>query len=253
MRKTKQHELLKRQPEQKPEGLRIEYRDISSIAPAKRNPRLHSAKQIRQIGDSIKEFGFNVPVLIDENNQIVAGHGRVAAARTLGLTSAPTIRIDHLTEEQKRAFLIVDNRLTENSTWDRQTLRIELQEIKDLCPQFDLEITGFDTRDLELLFDIPGDDKSEAELAPPGPDLSKPAICQPGYVWTMGPHRLLCGSALDAGAYRQLLGKRRAALVFTDPPYNVAIDGPPRAMARFVTASSPWRRARCPRLSSSAS
>ncbi|MFN3890734.1 MAG: site-specific DNA-methyltransferase [Beijerinckiaceae bacterium] len=222
---TKKYGQLKLRSETyQAERLAVTYRTPGDLRDAPRNPRVHSPAQIRQIADSIKAFGFNVPVLVDRDDHIIAGHGRVAAARALGLAAIPTIRVEHLTEAEKRAFLIADNRIAERSTWDRQALKLELEEIQSLDDGLDLGLTGFEPRELDLLFDL-GDRPAKTEEAPPEPDFAKAAICKPGDVWALGPHRLICGSALEASTYRALLGHRRAGLVFTDPPYNVRIDG----------------------------
>jgi DNA modification methylase len=203
---------------------RIELCPLNRLKPYKNNARTHSKKQIRQIANSIKRFGFTTPVLIDDAGEIIAGHGRVEAAKLLGLTAVPTIRLSHLSETEKRAYILADNRLAEKAGWDREILAIELQGLIEL--DFDVEITGFSTADIDITLD----DAAEAAGKPPGPEDKLPevptaAVSRTGDLWTLGSHRLLCGSSLDVGAYNLLLADDRAEMVFTDPPYNVPIDG----------------------------
>jgi DNA modification methylase len=203
---------------------KIELCPLTRMMPYKNNARTHSKKQIRQIASSIKRFGFTNPVLIDDAGEIIAGHGRVEAAKLIGLAAIPTIRLSHLTETEKRAYILADNRLAEKAGWDCEILAIELQGLIEL--NFDVEMTGFSTADIDITLD----DAAEAAGKPPGPEDEKPevpttAVSRTGDLWALGPHRLLCGSALDAGSYDLLLGQERAEMVFTDPPYNVPIDG----------------------------
>jgi DNA modification methylase len=205
--------------------LKVRYQNVEALKPYTGNARTHSNKQIAQIAASIGKFGFNNPVLVDGDNRIVAGHGRVAAARRLGFREVPTIRLDHLSDAERRAYVIADNRLAELAGWDREILRIELQGLADLELGFELEITGFDTAELDLLLD---DEAGAAipdpadEIPPPDPG---PAITRPGDIWLMGDHRLLCGDAREFSAIKRLMEGETARMVFTDPPYNVKIDG----------------------------
>jgi DNA modification methylase len=165
-------------------------------------------------------------VLIDADGNIVAGHGRVEAARLLGYASVPTIRLDHLTEGQLRAYVIADNRLAELAGWDREILAIELQALIELDLDFDVEITGFQTAEIDLL--IEGQEASGApDPADQLPDIgeSAPTVSRPGDLWVLGDHRLLCADALMSESLETLMGGATARMVFTDPPYNVAIDG----------------------------
>jgi DNA modification methylase len=203
---------------------KIELCPLSRLKPYKNNARTHSKKQIRQIASSIKRFGFTNPMLIDDAGEIIAGHGRVEAAKLLGLAAVPTIRLSHLTEAEKRAYVLADNRLAEKAGWDREILAIELQGLIEL--DFDVELTGFSTADIDITLD----EAAEAAGKPPGPednvpDLPTTAVSRRNDLWALGLHRLLCGSALDADSYDLLLGQDRAEMVFTDPPYNVPIDG----------------------------
>jgi DNA modification methylase len=191
------------------------------------NPRLHSKKQIRQIANSIETFGFNVPVLVDAELKVIAGHGRLLACRELGWTEVPTLCLDHLTPAQARAFTIADNRLTEIATWDDRLLAQQLKDLSLLGLDFSLEVTGFEVAEIDLriasLDDMPEQDDDPADAVPEvsaGPPLGKI-----GDLWLLGHHRVLCGNALDPEAFTALLGEERAMMVFTDPPYNVPING----------------------------
>ena len=204
--------------------LKIIYNDPGLLRPRARNPRTHTANQIKQIAASIKEFGFVNPVLIDGSNGIIAGHGRVEAAKLLGMGDIPTVRADHLTPARVRAYVIADNRLAELAGWDRKLLALELQELS-VQPNFDVAITGFDTAEVDILIgELNGEATDEADEVPEI-DRTQPAISQPGDLWRIGDHCLLCGDALDQESYERLLGRAKAHLVFTDPPYNVVIAG----------------------------
>ena len=203
---------------------RVEQCAIDRLLPYPRNPRTHSDKQIHQIAASIREFGFTSPVLADQHGQIIAGHGRVAAAKLLGLDTVPVIRVEHLSDDQKRAYVIADNKLALNAGWDPEMLAIELQNLASLEVSFDLEITGFETAEIDILLDgTAKPQKSDpADWAPP---VESDAVSLTGDLWVLGDHRLLCGDARDPDAFSRLLAADKARLVFTDPPYNVRIDG----------------------------
>lgn len=201
--------------------LEVCYRQVANLRPADRNARTHTERQVHQIAASIQRFGFVNPILINADGQILAGHGRLAAARQLGYREVPTLRIDHLTAAEQRAYALADNRLAELAGWDRQTLALELQDLQTV--DLDLTLTGFETAEIDVLLGelqvAPTDD--DEPLAPkPGP-----ALTMPGDLWQIGPHRLLCADATQAASYAHLLGDQRAQLVFTDPPYNVPIAG----------------------------
>ena len=199
---------------------------MSADTPNARNARTHSKKQIRQIADSIKEFGFTNPVLIDGEGGIIAGHGRVEAAKLLGHETVPVIHLNDLTEEQIRAYVIADNKLAENAGWDRDLLALELQYLTELEVDFDVTITGFEVAEIDVLMgelESAGEDDPGDEI--PEIDKSVPPVTQLGDIWQIGKHRLLCGDATEPTAYARLLDGARAQLVFTDPPYNVPIDG----------------------------
>jgi len=190
------------------------------------NPRTHSGRQISQLAASIRNFGFLVPLIVDKDGMILAGHGRLAAARSIGLSEVPVVRISHLTPEAKRAYVIADNRLAELAGWDNEILRTELAELSALDLGFDVEITGFDTVDIDRLTAGP-ETKVSADPADdiPSAETSHPTVSQPGSLWKLGRHRVLCGNALENRDYACLLEGERAQLVFTDAPFNVPIQG----------------------------
>ena len=194
---------------------------IATLKPWTNNPRTHSKKQIRQIADSIKEFGFVNPVLIDRDNRIIAGHGRVEAARLLGMTEVPAVRIDHLSETQIRAYVIADNKHALNAGWDEGLLKLELKELS-VNLGFDVTLTGFETAEIDQLI-LGGEVDEDDEV--PEPDHGKPAVSRLGDLWRIGRHFVLCGDATKPENYQRLLAGQQAQLVFTDPPYNVPIKG----------------------------
>jgi DNA modification methylase len=183
------------------------------------NARTHSEAQVAQIAASIVEFGFTNPILVGGDGVIVAGHGRLAAAHKLGLAEVPVVVLDHLTPLQRRALVIADNRLAELAGWDEQLLQQELQAIE--AEGFDLDLTGFDADALAELIEgeEPGHAGNTDEDAVP--EITTAVVSQPGDVWIMGEHRLLCGDATQPESYQSLLGTGQVAMVFTDPPYNV--------------------------------
>lgn len=200
---------------------------LDKLVPDPRNPRQHSPRQIKQIVRSIQSFGFNVPLLVDKDRKILAGHGRYLAARQLGLAEVPVIQLEHLSPEQARAFAIADNRLTENSSWDDALLGEIFAELAHLDLNFDLDVTGFTMGEIDLRIeglsaeDGNPDPAEDVEL----PEQGQVAVTRPGDLWELGPHRILCASSLEAAPYEALLQGRQADLIFTDPPYNVPIDG----------------------------
>ena len=211
----------------RPNPLEVIYRRIDELKPDPANPRRHSKQQIRQIANSIKAFGFNAPILIDRDGNIIAGHGRWLACRELGWSEVPTLCLDHLTPAQARAFLIADNRLAEIASWDDQLLAQQLKELSLLVLDFNIEDIGFEMGEIDLrissLEDPAATNDDLADLLPELP-ASAP-ISKIGDLWVLGRHRLLCGTALDSMAFAALMGEERAATVFTDPPYNVPIEG----------------------------
>jgi DNA modification methylase len=209
-----------------PEAIRakIIYRNPLSLVPWQRNARTHSKKQIKELVASIRRFGFTNPVLLGDDHQILAGHGRVEAAKELGLTEVPTISLLHLTTQERRAYVLADNKLALNAGWDQELLALELQELVDT--DFDLSITGFSVAEVDLVLDAQRAKNTAVDDAldqlPPVP---KTAITRPGDLWILGNHRLVCGDAQLPVSYDLLLGDEGVDLVFTDPPYNVRIEG----------------------------
>ena len=202
--------------------LAIAYRAIADLKPYPRNARTHKRKQIKQIAAAIEAFGFTNPVLIDETSQIIAGHGRVAAAKLLGFAKVPTVQIAHLSAAQKRAYILADNRLAEKAGWDQEILAVELQALLD--DKFEVVLTGFDIPEIDVILDRVTEaksDRNEDDVIP----ATEPAVSQCGDLWRLGNHRLLCGNALNDSSYTELLEGSKANLIITDPPYNVTIDG----------------------------
>jgi len=205
--------------------LNIQYRKVGDLEPSPRNPRTHSKKQIRQIASSIREFGFTNPLLIDQKGTVIAGHGRLAAAKLIGMDEVPTIRLEQLSDSQLRAYVIADNRLAETAGWDRELLALELQYLSDLNVDFDVSVVGFETAEIDVLIgELESDDTGDDDDEIP-PIESGPAVTQVGDMWIIGNHRLICADATVAVSYQALLGDERAQMIFTDPPYNVPIDG----------------------------
>jgi DNA modification methylase len=205
-------------------ALEVIYLPTKSLKPHPQNPRVHKDKQVGQIAQSIKAFGFNVPILVDDRQNVVAGHGRLLAARKLDWDTVPVIKLNHLTESQYSAFLIADNRLTENSSWDERTLGEQLKILSELELDFDLETIGFEVPEIDLLIDglntVP-----EADPDDQLPGISESAVTVSGDLWQLGKHRVLCGNSLVTASYERLMEDAKADLVITDPPYNVVIDG----------------------------
>ena len=205
--------------------LAVRYEPIMALRLDPQNPRLHSRKQLRQIANSIKSFGFNVPVLIDAEKSVIAGHGRILAAKALGWTEVPVIAIEHLDAAQRRAFAIADNRLTENSTWDDRLLAEQLRELSILDLSFDLEATGFDMGEIDFRIESLGEKPETPDPADQFPSVQERAVSRVGDLWQLGRHRVLCGNALDRSGFAVVMEGKTANLVFTDPPYNVPIEG----------------------------
>jgi len=205
----------------------IVYRAIDQLTPDPANPRRHSKKQIRQIANSLNAFGFNVPILIDRQSKVIAGHGRLLACRELGITEVPTLCLDHLTPAQARAFMIADNKLVENADWDDQLLAQQLKDLSLIGLDFSLELTGFEMGEIDLriqsLEEVSDRLNDPADAVPEV--MAGPAVSKIGDLWRLGRHCLLCGSTLDTAAFTALMADERASVVFTDPPYNVPIDG----------------------------
>jgi DNA modification methylase len=203
----------------------IKVMPIAQLRPYPRNARTHSKKQLKQIAASIQRFGFTNPVLVADDGEIIAGHGRVEAAKLIGMTAVPTLALSHLSAAERRAYVLADNKLALNAGWDRDILAIELQGLIDL--DFDVELTGFALAEIDFLIDAAGDanpagaDGTEDAV----PIVHGPAVSRMGDLWTLGRHRLVCGDARDPTAMAALMQGECADMAFTDPPYNVAIDG----------------------------
>ncbi len=212
----------------------IQYVPIAALHQNCHNARTHSKCQIRQIAASIDEFGFVNPILIDERNQVIAGHGRLEAAAQLNLLTVLVIRLTGLTPAQKRALALADNKLTENAGWNPELLAQELRFLTEVEVDFDVSLTGFS--DAEVDFYIGGtgacSDDPRADALPEETSFEEP-IVRLGDLWQLGRHRLLCGDATEQAAFRRLMGRERAQMVITDPPYNVRIDGNVSGLGRI--------------------
>lgn len=195
---------------------------IAALKPDPRNPRRHPERHVQQLARSIETFGFTCPLLIDGDSQVVAGHGRLAAVQRLGWTEVPVIRLEHLTPQQVQAYRIADNRLNELSDWDERLLAEQLKALADAELDFDLEAVGFDLPEIDLrissLDELGDADDGAGEAVDVGPSVSVL-----GDLWQLGPHRILCGSALESMSYEQVLSGQRAAVVFCDPPFNIRV------------------------------
>ena len=199
----------------------IEYRPLGDLIPYARNARTHSPEQIEQIVASIQEFGWTNPVLVDGDNGIIAGHGRVMAAQLMGIAEVPCVELSHLTDTQKRAYIIADNKLALNAGWDEVLLNLELQDLSN--DGFDIELTGFSEEEISLLVNS----QPEPEfLTDPDqvPDVPEIPVSRPGDIWLLGRHRIICGSSTDADVVSRLLAGVKPHLMVTDPPYGVEYD-----------------------------
>ncbi len=204
---------------------------VEVLRPYSNNARTHSKSQIRQIAESIKRFGFCNPVLISDDNMIVAGHGRVEAAKQIGMTEVPVRRLAHLSRDEIRAYILADNRLAENAGWDKNILAIELQGLIDL--DFDIGALGFSMAEVDLIIDGQVSENEVSNADAPEPLQEGPAVSRAGDIWKLGPHRLLCGDARSPEAVAKLMDGTQATMLFTDPPYNVPIDGHVTGLGRF--------------------
>lgn len=202
--------------------LNIEYVDIDLVKPSDKNPRTHTKEQVQQIADSMCKFGWVNPILVDENYEIIAGHGRLMAGKLLGYTKVPIAKLCHLSEKEKLGLLVADNRITENAGWDDEKLQEVMQQLHD--ENFDLSVLGFTNKELEK-FRAEFDSEIEAAaIEDIVPDQTDKVISKQGDIWILGEHRLLCGDACIAENYDKLMKGEMANMVFTDPPYNVAYD-----------------------------
>jgi DNA modification methylase len=202
--------------------MNFENKPTHSLRPYPGNARTHSPKQIKQIARSIERFGFNNPVLVDDDNQIIAGHGRVKAAKLLNMKTVPTVRLSHLSDDDKRAYILADNRLAEKAGYDNEMLAIELQHLVDVG--FDVTLIGFESAEVDIVIEGIGDESDQPENLLPE-KTSGPTVSRLGDVWSLGKHILVCGDSTESASYRLLMDKEKAEFVFTDPPYNVKIDG----------------------------
>jgi DNA modification methylase len=207
-------------------ALSIEHRPTASLRANARNARTHSRKQIKAIAESIRQFGFTNPLLVDDQAVVLAGHGRLEAAKLLKLEQVPTIRIGDLNEAQKRAYVLADNKLAERAGWDRELLSVELGELSTLLPELGLtvDLTGFEVAEVDAIL---ADVEEEKAASPDDEPVAMPdlPVSRLGDIWALGRHRLVCGDARDCTAIQALLGDERVSMVFCDPPYNVRIGG----------------------------
>jgi len=202
------------------QNTRIEMIKVEDLIPYAKNSRTHTAEQVAQIAGSIKEFGFTNPVLIDADNGIIAGHGRVLAAQKLGRKNVPSLRLSHLSETQKRAYIIADNKLAMNAGWDDEMLSLEIKDLKDL--DFDISLTGFDELEVSNLLRDVTEGETDPDEVPEPPEEPTTKL---GDLFELGDHRLLCGDATSAEDVARLMDGSEADIVFTDPPYGVDYDG----------------------------
>jgi len=199
---------------------------ITALKLHDRQARTHSKRQIRNIATSIEQFGFVNPALIDGENGVIAGHGRIEAAKLLGWVEVPTLRVDHLSDAEKRAYILADNRLAEEAGWDEEILAIELQGLIDM--EFSVELTGFELAEVDAIIERQAAGKDgAADRADEMPEVPEEGavVSTMGQLWELGSHRLLCGDATENFSYQALMGDDVASLIFTDPPYNVPISG----------------------------
>jgi hypothetical protein len=207
----------------------IEMRRPSELKSDARNSKVHPPKQLKQTIKSIEEFGWTNPILIDEEDNVLAGHLRLEAAKKLGIRQIPTIKLSHMSAAQKRAYIIADNRIAENGGWNRKLLALEHEAIQFLDPEFDLSLTGFNHDEIEVMFDNllrPSEDRI------PAVDENNPPVSCAGDLWRLGDHLLLCADATLPESFDRLLGGEKAQLVIADGPYNVRINGHVSSKAR---------------------
>jgi DNA modification methylase len=207
------------------DDLKVVVRSLANLKPNSRNARTHSRRQIRQIADSITAFGFNNPILIDDDGVIIAGHGRVEAAKVLGMSEVPTVCLAHMSEAEKRGYVLADNRLAEKAGWDEDILAVEFETLFEMAPSLDLTVTGFELAEIDrILGDKVGSEPDVLDEFSP-PQAKAPVVTRPGDLWQLGEHRILCADATQEDSYICLLQGHQAQMVFADPPYNVPISG----------------------------
>lgn len=204
---------------------KLERAPIAALKSYPTNARTHTKSQIKQIAASIERFGFTNPLLVDDDLMVLAGHGRLAAAQLLGMTEVPVLKLSHLNNDEKRAYVIADNRLAEKAGWDRELLAIELKALVDL--NFEVGAIGFDAAEIDFVLETAGEADPCGRDAPEDDAPAKPAsaVTRVGDVWLLGRHRLICADARNRDAYSALLGEEAVDAIFTDPPYNVPIEG----------------------------
>jgi DNA modification methylase len=202
----------------------ISYCAIADLSPHPDNARKHTRAQVGAIAKSIEAFEFTAPILIDAKRRILAGHGRWEASKLVGLSHVPVIFLDHLTETQAKAYMLADNKLTDRSTWDDVKVATQLRELSELALEFDIEATGFEAPEIDLRIQSL-EDTDAADRADEFEFASGPSVSVVGDLWALGEHRLYCGNALEDAAYTEFFENEKATAAFTDPPYNVAIDG----------------------------
>ncbi len=193
---------------------------IAKLIPYVNNARTHSPEQITKLRSSLREFGFVNPVIIDRDYNVIAGHGRIAAAREEGIAEVPCVFVDHLTEAQKKAYILADNRMAMDAGWDEELLRVEIESLKGM--DFDVSLTGFDDKELSDLFSVGNDSEAKDDDYDLTAALEKAAFVMRGDIWTVGRHRLVCGDATSAEDVAALMGDIKANLILTDPPYGVS-------------------------------
>ncbi len=194
---------------------------IKELVPYVNNARTHSAAQITKLRSSLREFGFVNPIIVDRDYSVIAGHGRLIAAKEEGFSEVPCVFVDYLTEAQKKAYIIADNRYAEDAGWDEELLRLEIEGLQGM--EFNVELLGFEPAELNKLL-TNGDDIQEDDFDVEA-ELQKPALTKPGDVWLLGKHRLVCGDSTKCETYKVLMDGKKANLVVTDPPYNVNYEG----------------------------
>ena len=193
---------------------------VDQLVPYVNNARTHSPEQINKIRSSLREFGFVNPLIIDRDHNVIAGHGRLEAAKAEGYTEVPCVFVDEMTETQKKAYILADNRMALDAGWDDDLLRVELEALQDL--DFDLGLTGFDEKEIADLFATDNDSEVEDDDFDLTAALEKAAFVEKGDIWTVGRHRLMCGDATDPNDVDKLMGDKKANLIVTDPPYGVS-------------------------------
>lgn len=204
--------------------LKIEYKNLNELQAYDKNSRIHSAKQLKKIAKSLEHFGFINPILINSKNVIVAGHGRYEAAKLLNLEEVPVTTLANLSKEQIKAYMLADNKLAEEAGWDKEILQLELQELMNLDYDFDITLTGFDIPEIDFIVSADKHNKNDkADIMPEKEEIK--AVVNSGDLWKLGEHYLYCGNALYDESYKILLGQAEAKMIFTDPPYNVKING----------------------------